>query len=65
MRNDLDRGLARITGAGIVESPLYIEGGGIEVNGRGLIIANEALIRQRNPGRSREALEALLAAKLG
>lgn len=58
-RNLLDRRIAEIRGAEIVESALVAEGGGIEVNGQGLIIANEALLRQRNPGRSREELEAM------
>lgn len=58
-RNLLDRSIAEIRDAELVESLLVAEGGGIEVNGQGLIIANEALVRQRNPGRSREELEAL------
>jgi agmatine deiminase len=52
-----DRTIARLRGAPVLESDLTAEGGGIEVNGRGLIIANEALVRQRNPGRSRSELE--------
>ena len=57
MRHDLDRSIARMTDAQVFESELYMEGGGIETNGMGLIIANEALVMQRNPGRSREELE--------
>jgi agmatine deiminase len=34
-----------------------MEGGGIEVNGRGLLIANEALWHARNPELGREALQ--------
>ncbi|HPU52436.1 MAG TPA: agmatine deiminase family protein [Burkholderiaceae bacterium] len=57
LRNDLDRSIARLTDARIVESGLFIEGGGIESNGNGLMIANEALMTQRNPGRSLAELE--------
>lgn len=56
-RNAIDRSIAELRNAHLFESDLTAEGGGIEVNGRGLIIANEALVRQRNPGRSRDELE--------
>lgn len=56
-RNALDREIARLVGAPTLSSDLFMEGGGIEVNGRGLIIANEALVVQRNPGRARADLE--------
>ena len=56
MRNDLDRAIARMMDAQVFESDLFIEGGGIETNGKGLMIANEALMMQRNPGRSGEDL---------
>ncbi len=56
-RDALDRQLADAAGAQVLESSLAVEGGGIEVNGRGTIIANEALLTQRNPGRSRDELE--------
>lgn len=56
-RNAIDRTIAELRGAQLFESELTAEGGGIEVNGRGLILANETLVRQRNPGRSRDELE--------
>jgi agmatine deiminase len=46
-------------------SPLAMEGGGIEVNGQGLVIANLALWRERNRGMSREAIEKQLLALPG
>lgn len=49
-RNDLDLWLAGHLGAQVFESPLFMEGGGIESNGQGLLIANAALLRQRHPG---------------
>jgi len=56
-RNAIDRSIAGLRKAHLFETDLTAEGGGIEVNGRGLIIANEALVRQRNPGRGRDELE--------
>lgn len=58
-RNLLDRRIAELREAAVLDAELTAEGGGIEVNGRGLILANEALVRQRNPGRSRAELEAM------
>lgn len=46
----LDRRFAEALGMGMFRSPLAIEGGGIEVNGHGLLIANAQLWRSRNPG---------------
>ena len=48
-RNDLDRWFARHLGAAVFDSALYMEGGGIESNGQGLLIASEPLLRQRHP----------------
>jgi agmatine deiminase len=56
-RNGLDRAMGRRLNARAFASNLFMEGGGIESNGRGLIIANEALVRQRNPGLPREEME--------
>ena len=39
------------------DSDIALEGGALESNGEGTLIANEALLRQRNPGRSRAQLE--------
>lgn len=68
--DDLDSGgfdqrLAGALGLGYFSSPLAIEGGGVEVNGRGLIIANASLWRERNRGLSRDAIEKLLLALPG
>lgn len=52
-------GIARFT------TPLAMEGGGVEVNGRGLLIANSPLWRRRNGGMAREAMEAQMLALPG
>lgn len=46
-------------------TPLAAEGGGVEVNGQGLIIANAPLWRKRNRGMSRETIEKHLLALPG
>ncbi len=56
-RNALDRAMARLTGAQLLPSTLALEGGGIESNGQGLLIACEALVRSRNPGLNRAELQ--------
>lgn len=61
----LDQRLARSLGLSYFSSPLAIEGGGVEVNGRGLIIANWTLWRERNRGLSRETIEKYLLALPG
>jgi agmatine deiminase len=40
-----------------IKGDLTIEGGAIEVNGKGVLIQCEAVTLQRNPGRTKEALE--------
>ncbi|MBL8340408.1 MAG: agmatine deiminase family protein [Rubrivivax sp.] len=59
-REEFEQLLARHLGARLHPSSLALEGGGFETNGRGLLIANEALMRSRNPGLSRAAMEAAL-----
>lgn len=59
-REAADRAIARHAGARVMRSALAIEGGGIESNGRGLLIVNEALLASRNPGWARAAVEAAL-----
>jgi agmatine deiminase len=59
-REGLDRAIARHAGARLFRSSVAIEGGGVETNGRGLLIANWALYATRNPGRSRAELEPAL-----
>lgn len=55
------RGLARFfgerLGAPVFRSTLALEGGGVEVNGRGVMIANAALHATRNPQLTRAQLE--------
>jgi agmatine deiminase len=55
-RNDLDRWFAAHAQGPVFESPLFMEGGGVESNGRGLLIACGALLRQRHPDTPLEAL---------
>lgn len=49
--------------------PVVLEGGSIDVNGRGLLLTTEecllSTVQQRNPGLTREEIEAALAAMLG
>jgi agmatine deiminase len=56
-REVADRRLAKHWGANLLRSSLAAEGGGVEVNGRGLLIANEALWSSRNPTLSRSEME--------
>jgi agmatine deiminase len=57
-REALDERMAALAGARTFDSTLYLEGGGVEVNGRGVALVSEALIKQRNPGVGKAALEA-------
>jgi agmatine deiminase len=56
--NDYASAISHQVAAPIFQSNLVLEGGAIEVNGRGLILANESLVVQRNPSKSRTLLEA-------
>ncbi len=47
------------------KSPLTIEGGSIEVNGRGVLIQNEAVTLQRNPGWTKAEIRAEFRRTLG
>lgn len=58
-RQDFDLALAQHLGAQVLRSPLVAEGGGIESNGQGLMIANTALVQQRHPGRALAELQRL------
>lgn len=53
----VDSLMAATEKAVIVKSDLIIEGGAIEVNGKGTLILCEAVVMQRNPGKTRLALE--------
>ncbi len=57
-RDEQDRRIARLAGAGVFSSPLALEGGGIECNGRGVALVSAALAQQRNPGRSLAEMQA-------
>ncbi|MBL8345689.1 MAG: agmatine deiminase family protein [Rubrivivax sp.] len=59
-REELAQALARHAGARLHRSSVALEGGGFETNGRGLLIANEAYLRSRNPGVPRAVLESAL-----
>jgi len=59
-RDVLSRGIAAFARAPVIDTELHLEGGGVEVNGRGVMIANEALLRSRNPGASRAELQRML-----
>ncbi len=54
---ELDRWLAGQHGWASFQSSLAMEGGGVESNGQGLLIANSALWRARNPRLTHEAIE--------
>ena len=64
-RDALERSLAATLGARLFRSRLAIEGGGVECNGRGTLIANEALFLDRNPGLERSTIEDELLALPG
>ncbi|MFO1327412.1 MAG: agmatine deiminase family protein [Rubrivivax sp.] len=53
----LEERLAERLGAALFRSPLAMEGGGVEVNGQGLLIANQELWLGRNPTLDRAAIE--------
>lgn len=59
-REEFEQLLARHIGARLHPSSLALEGGGFETNGRGLLIANEALLRNRNPGLGRAEMHTAL-----
>jgi agmatine deiminase len=63
------RAIARIRGVAAIEHPYVLEGGAIDVDGEGTVLATEECllsdVQARNPALSREALEAVLGAGLG
>lgn len=66
------RGVARVEPCLVqdgVRRRIVLEGGSIDVNGRGLLLTTEGCLlgrrQARNPGLSREAMEGVLAAYLG
>lgn len=64
-RDELDRLMARLAGARSFGSSLFMEGGGIENNGAGVLLVSEALALQRNPGVPRAQLQAAFEALPG
>ncbi len=64
-REELDRNMARLAGARVYSSSLFLEGGGIEVNGAGVALVSEPLAQQRNPGMPRAQLQAAFEALPG
>jgi len=64
MGRELRRQASQASGAAragrTFDSDIALEGGALESNGEGTLIANEAFLRQRNPGRSRAHLESSL-----
>jgi agmatine deiminase len=64
-REELDRRMARLAGARVYSSSLFMEGGGIEFNGAGVALVSEPLAQQRNPGVPRAQLQAAFEALPG
>jgi agmatine deiminase len=78
MDNMLPEKIAETRGYGVFEAavevnghvrPMVLEGGSIDVNGRGLLLTTEECllspVQQRNPGMTREQIEAALSRMLG
>ncbi|ALE04286.1 agmatine deiminase (plasmid) [Arthrobacter sp. ERGS1:01] len=59
--------VAELAGAQLIDSPMVNEGGGIQVDGEGTVLLTDTvqLDRFRNPGMSRNAIEAELERTLG
>jgi agmatine deiminase len=59
--------LGQLLGMRVYEAPLIAEGGGLTFDGEGTLITTESVLLNpnRNPGLSREEIEALLLAYLG
>ncbi|WP_031469315.1 agmatine deiminase family protein [Sciscionella sediminilitoris] len=59
--------VARLAGVSLVDSPLVNEGGGIHVDGLGTVLLTETvqLDPYRNPGHTKESVEAELARTIG
>lgn len=54
----VDSIMGMLTGATHIKSSLVLEGGALESNGKGVIIQNEQVTLHRNPGWTKEAIEA-------
>jgi agmatine deiminase len=55
--NDFGRAISRHKSAVRLGVSYFMEGGSLEVNGQGLVIANQALVMQRNSGLTMAALQ--------
>jgi len=64
-RAKVDSLMAVATGAKWIKGKLTIEGGSIEVNGKGVLIQCESVTLQRNPGWTKEELEEEFKRTLG
>jgi agmatine deiminase len=54
----MDTKMANLAGAVVIRSKLFMEGGALETNGRGVLIQCEEVTLQRNPGWSKKEIEA-------
>jgi agmatine deiminase len=65
--NAIPRRIGRALGLRRFENAMVLEGGSVEVNGRGLLLTTEACLlnRNRNPGLTREGIERNLRGYLG
>ncbi len=61
----LDSNMAAVEKATVLKTKIIHEGGAIEVNGKGTLILCEATVFQRNPGISKEMIEAEFKRVLG
>jgi len=65
IEDEVDRAIARLRAFPIVRGRISSEGGDRESNGAGTLMITESVERQRNPGRSREEIEAEFTRTLG
>lgn len=61
----VDSIMGSLDGYPIIKSPLNIEGGAIEVNGKGTVIVSEPVLLERNPTLSKTKIESELKRVLG
>lgn len=61
----IDRQMAETAALPIIDTDVVMEGGSIEVNGKGTLILCEKVTFQRNPGKSKKELEAAFKKGLG
>lgn len=64
-RTKVDRTIASLLRAQVHATPLSAEGGGVETNGRGVLVANAPLWASRNPELTREQIHRALLALPG